>query len=1018
MEFCLLGPLLVRNGESAVSIRPGKQQALLAALVLSANRPVVVDEIAEVLWGSNPPAAADGTIRTYVLRLRQALGDAERARLRAAPNGYVISVSPGELDVTRFEALARSVAAAVRNGRWQSAAADARGALALWRGEPLADIGSAFLVTREVPRLAEMRLQLLQTRIEADLLLGRPAAVVTELAQLADANPLREQLHALLMLALYRCGRQAEALAAFQKARQVLVEEVGAEPGTELREMHQRILRGDPVLSGPGPDSVPGIITMNAVTMNAAAPVIPRELPAPVPRFTGRRNELAILDGLIAQDLEDGPGTVVISAIGGIAGVGKTALAVHWAHQAAERFPDGQLYVNLHGYDPGQPVPAADALARFLRSLGVLGQDIPAEEEERSARYRSLLAGKQMLVVLDNASTADQVRPLLPGDPGCAVLVTSRDTLAGLVAADGACRVDLGPLPLPEAVALLRSLIGGRADDDPEATAQLAGLCAGLPLALRIAAELAVARRPVPLRELAAELAADRLDCLDADEDPAGIRAVFSWSCRQLPGDVARAFALAGLHPGEDLDVHAVAALAGTTAGQARRAMSRLHRASMVQVSGPGRYTMHDLLRAYAREQAAARDTDGSCHRALTCLFDFYLAAAAAATDLAFPAVAHRRPRVAAVAADLPAMADPGEARAWLDQERANLVAAAVHSAGHGWVRHAADLAATLYRYLITGGHLPEAETIFASLLPAARQCGDLAAEAGALYGLGSIGIEKGRLRDAAGHCQAALELYRRCGDRTGQALALHNLGVAAHLQNSDRSAAGYYREAVAAYEDTGDRLGAATASCNLACVEIAQGSLDQASVLLQRALPVFRDQKDQQREAEALSYTGELRRRRGELTQAAALFEQALAIYRTIDYPYGIANALRYLGEVSLDQRDFQQAISYLQQALTLFRQTGDQFGEVFALRTLARTLHQAGRPAAARTELVTALNLATQTGNTHQLASTHQDLAESQHHDGQDEQARYHWQQALTLYTQLSAPEADHIRAQLGTG
>jgi transcriptional regulator with XRE-family HTH domain len=351
---------------------------------------------------------------------------------------------------------------------------------------------------------------------------------------------------------------------------------------------------------------------------------VPCELPGRVRHFTGRAPELAELSDMSAGGEVR---TVAICVVGGPAGAGKTALAVHWAHQAAARFGDGQLHVNLRGYDPGEPVAVADVLAGFLRALGVPGPEIPDETEQRAALYRSRLAGRRVLVVLDNARDAEQVRLLLPGGLPCVAVVTSRDALAGLVAADGAIRLDLDVLPLADAVALLRSLIGPRADADP-ATAQLAGLCARLPLALRIAAELAVARPAVPLAELAAEVEADRLDCLDAGEDRTDVRAVFSWSLRELPGEMAGAFALAGLHPGKDLDVYAAAALTGTTPGQARRILGRLHRASLVQATGPGRYGMHDLLRAYAREQAAAGDCDGHSQTALARLFDYYLDAA------------------------------------------------------------------------------------------------------------------------------------------------------------------------------------------------------------------------------------------------------------------------------------------------------------------------------------------------------------------------------------------------------
>jgi hypothetical protein len=339
----------------------------------------------------------------------------------------------------------------------------------------------------------------------------------------------------------------------------------------------------------------------------------------------------------------------VISAIGGTAGVGKTALAVHWAHRVAGRFPDGQLYVNLRGYDPDQPVPAADALRGLLRSLGVPGQDIPPETAERAAHYRSLLAGRRVLVVLDNARSADQVRPLLPGNPACAVVVTSRDALSGLVARDGAARLDLEVLALAEAVALLRTLIGARVDAEPEAAAELASQCCRLPLALRVAAELATSRTGRSLASLTAELAdlGARLDLLEADSDPlTQVRTVFSWSCRQLDAETAQAFRLLGLHPGPDLEPYAAAALAGTTVHQAQRILAALTRAHLIQPVSPGRHGMHDLLRGFARELSATWDGGQEQHAALTHLLDHHLHTAAVAMDIMFPAERQRQPRI------------------------------------------------------------------------------------------------------------------------------------------------------------------------------------------------------------------------------------------------------------------------------------------------------------------------------------------------------------------------------------
>jgi tetratricopeptide (TPR) repeat protein/transcriptional regulator with XRE-family HTH domain len=745
----------------------------------------------------------------------------------------------------------------------------------------------------------------------------------------------------------------------------------------------------------------------------SAERVTPRELPAPVGHFSGREAELDQLSEMAASSCGR---ALVICAVGGTGGVGKTALAVQWAHRVADRFPDGQLYVNLRGYDPDQPVAPTDALAGLLRTLGVPGTDVPDGAQDRARLYRSRLAGRRMLVLLDNARDGEQVRPLLPGDPGCVTVVTSRDTLAGLVATDGARRLDLDVLPLADAVGLLRSLIGPRAEQDPAAAAELAGLCARLPLALRIAAELAAARREVTLRDLAAELAASQLDLLNAGEDRADLRAVFSWSYRQLDDGAAEAFALAGLHPGPELDAHAAAALTGTSAELAGRVLGRLYRVSLVQAASTGRYCMHDLLRAYACEQAAERDTEGRCQQALTRLFDYYLTAAGAAMDVLYPAEAHHRPRIARAAAVVPSMAGEADALAWLDRERSNLVAVVAHCAQHGWLRHATGLAGTLFRYLMTGSHLPEVLTINRHALLAARQSSDPAAEASALNALGGMDFMRGRYRDAADRFRSALELYRRCGDRVGEARILHNLGISEHHLHNHQSAADYCRSALSAYEDAEDSLGAARALTDLAAAETDLGCYTQAADHLERALPILRDARDHVREAIALGRIGELNVLRGQLTLAADCFEQALALSRRVDHRTGIADQLLNLGEVSLHQGKYQQAIGRLRQATALYREIGQQGGETVALRTLAEALQADGQPAAARAELETASRLAAETGNTYLQASAHRELAENYDVSGEDKQALYHWQRALTLYTELGAPEADQVRSRLG--
>jgi transcriptional regulator with XRE-family HTH domain len=467
--------------------------------------------------------------------------------------------------------------------------------------------------------------------------------------------------------------------------------------------------------------------------------VVPRQLPGPVRHFIGRENELAALTELVGQ-----PGAaraaMVISVIGGTAGVGKTALALSWARQVAGKFPDGQLYVNLRGYAPGPPMAAADALTAFLRALGVPNHDIPADAEERAAQYRGLLATRRILVMLDNARDVEQVRPLLPGASASAVVVTSRDSLAGLVARDGAQRLDLDLLPPADAVTLLHALIGEQAGSDRAATKALADRCCRLPLALRVAAELSASRPAIPIAALVAELADQHrtLDLLAAGGDPGtAVRAVFSWSYQHLDDSAARTFRLLGLDPGAELDVYAAAALANVTVGQAGYALDRLARAYLIHDAGPGRYALHDLLRAYAREVAIGHDREEERRAALTRLLDHYLYTAAVAMNSLHPVERHRRLHIVPPATPAVVLASPAAAKGWLDSHRACLVAVITHAAGNGWPGHAVRLAAVLSRYLRSGSHYCESVTIHSTARHAAQHLGGTAAEATALTDLG-----------------------------------------------------------------------------------------------------------------------------------------------------------------------------------------------------------------------------------------------------------------------------------------
>lgn len=1010
MEFRLLGPMEVRCDGAVLPIAAGKQRAVLAALLLSAGRVVGPEELAEALWGAWPPSSAKVTVQNYMVRLRKALGATERSRISTVPGGYMIRVADHELDVSRFEALLDAAQKSARQQAWQIAAARAAEALGLWRGSPLADAGSELLTAREVPRLTEMRVQATEAWLEAELQLGRGAATVGELRRLARTYPLRERVYRLLMLALCQDHRQGEALMVYQQARRVLVTELGVEPGVDLQELHQRILTADPALvrrqSGPTAAAI-------ATELRVA-----RQLPAGVQYFIGRAAELAalrtMLDRLGQQELR----SVVIAAISGTAGVGKTALAVTWAHQVTDRFPDGQLYVNLHGYDSERPVAPGDALAGFLRALGVAGPDVPAETAERAVVYRSLLAERRMLVLLDNAGSADQVRLLLPGTPSAMVVVTSRDALAGLVARDGAWRLDLGLMPPEEAAELLRMLIGSRAANEPAATAALASQCCQLPLALRVAAELAASHAGVPLADLVTELADRqlRLDRLNAGGDAdTAVRAVFSRSYQDLSSRAARAFRLSGLHPGADLDSYAAAALFAADLRQASDLLETLTRAHLMLREQPGRYEMHDLLRAYAFELACATDGEEQQRAALTRLFDHYLHTAAAAMDVLRPSERHRRPRVPAAGSPGPSMVDGSAARAWLDAERPNLLAAAAHASAHGWPDHAIRLAATLHRYLDTGGHYPEAVAIHGYARDAAHRLNEAGAEANALTSLGIIDIRRGRYQQAAELLRQALTLYREAGDRTGEARVLANLAGIDMWRGRYPEAAELLRQALTLFREAGDRTGEARAVGTLGGVELRQGRYQQAASHQQQALDLYRQIGDPAGEARTLNNLGGVERRLGHYQQAASHHEQALALYRQAGDRSGVAYSLGNLGGLYLRQGRYEQAASHLQQALAICRQTGDLPTEAYSLTYLGDVHLRQGRHEQATSHHQQALDLFRETGDPAGEALARSGLGEAFLAVSRPDRAGIEFTQALILARRIGDKDAQ-VRASDG--
>jgi tetratricopeptide (TPR) repeat protein/transcriptional regulator with XRE-family HTH domain len=667
----------------------------------------------------------------------------------------------------------------------------------------------------------------------------------------------------------------------------------------------------------PAGDESPGA---GAGGLSLQPVIVPRQSPAPVASFVGRQAELGRLAEVLA-----GPARArmaVVSAVAGTAGVGKTALVLHWAHQVADQFPDGQLYVNLRGYDPGRPMPAADALARFLRSLGLPGQHIPAEEEERSARYRSLLSGKRVLVILDNAASVQQVRPLLPASPGSLVLVTSRRQLSGLAAADGAQLLTLDVLSHAEAVQMLAARLGtARAAAEPGAVDRIAGLCACLPLALAVAAARAAARPGFPLAASAAELAdwAGRLDALDAGDPGSSVRAVFSWSVRQLSGEAARMFRLLGIHPGPDITVPAAASLAGRGQPPARRLLGELARAHLIDEHVPGRYAFHDLLRAYAAEQARHTGSQAGRDAAIGRVLDHYLHTAAGAARLLKPSkepVALIPPRPGAAASQ---PADHRQALAWFQAEHQVLLAAVTLAAGSGFDAHAWQLPWAMAPFLQARGHYQECAATQRTALAAATRLGDTAAQAlcGRLLGVASINL--GDHVQARGHYASSLTLYQRLGDRLGAAKIHQNLGVLAERQGRYADALGHTEQTLRLYQAIGDQASEAEALNNVGWCHVLLGDYQQARVFCRQALTLCAEAGYRRLEGNAWDSLGYAEHHLGNLAEAVACYQRALSLCQEWGDRLTEADTLTHLGDTCHAAGQQAQARQAWQQALAI---------------------------------------------------------------------------------------------------
>ena len=916
MEFRVLGRLRVLHDGREVDLGAPKQRLLLAVLLARAGDVVSTAALVRALWGPEPPKSAADNAYLYVSRLRRALGE-QRLVGGKRRGGYALDVRPDEVDAVRFGELATEGEEALRRGDARLAARLLRQGLGFWHGEPYGDLADEPALRGEITRLTERRLRAIERRVEADLELGRTGELVDELTALVEKYPYREGFAAQLMRVLHRSHRQAEALAVYRRAQAILRAQLGIDPGGELREVLREVLAGG---------TVP---TRRA----ARGRSVPAQLPADVGDFVGRDEDLAWLTGHV----EDGV-AVPLMTVSGTAGIGKTALAVHWGHREAHRFPDGQLFVDLRGFGPGLPVEPATALAGFLHALGATPDSVPATVPEASAMYRSMIAGRRMLVLLDNAVDVEQVRPLLPGAGGSVVVVTSRERLTGLVARDGGRRLTLDVLAPATSLRLIEHIVGAeqvRAETD--AATSLATLCGHLPLALRISAANILDAGTVG-EYVAALGAGTRMSMLAVDRDEhSGVRAAFGYSYAALAPLTRRALRRLGLVAGPDFTPAALAALLEVPEADAADAIAQLVAAHLATPAAPGRFRMHDLLREYARERAFADDEPADRSAAAHRLHGHYVTHTRAAAHALDP-VGLRLPL------DEPENLDTGEegARAWFDRELPNLVAAIV-SAESGepvWL-----LADALRHHFWKQQNATDARAVARAGLTAAQAAGDRFGVAAMRLSLGLAGVTTGGRAESVAAMHAAADEARAIGWRQGEAAALGRLGDA-HIDLGELTEAGaYLRAALAINTEIGWIGGQADNHNGLGGVELQQGRPDTAATHYAEALTRYRAAGATGGAAVAIHNLATIDADRGRLPAAAAGYHRAIELYRRVGRVDGEAFALICLAGVQRDTGELDLAGANARAALALLDETDDVYFRPVALHTLGSTERVLGR-------------------------------------------------------------------------
>ncbi|WP_158578416.1 AfsR/SARP family transcriptional regulator [Spongiactinospora rosea] len=1032
MEFRILGSVEMWAEGQMRDLGTAKERYVLAILLLTPGQPVLIENIIDWVWGDTPPTNARGNLYTYVHRLRGRIGD-DKAVLRRS-GGYVLNVDPEQIDLHRFHRLNDRARTLAHVGNTDEALRLFNEAAELWRGEPLSGLHGEWISTIRTSLESDHQAAT-KMRLQLELDAGHHTEVLGELYRLVDGHPYDESFIEQLMIALYRCGRQRDALETYHRMSHRMVEQLGTDPAPSLRAMYQRILRGDPELAAP---HIPPPAPSAPVTQN---------LPRDIPDFTGREADLRHL----YEALDTGLTAVTIEAIDGMAGIGKSALAIHAAHALADRYKDGRWFLSLRAHDPNHPpLSPAEGLQILLRDIGENPRRIPEGLEPRAALWRARLAERRMLIVLDDAADADQVRPFLPGAPGCLVLITSRRRLTGL---EGIRPLSLDVLAPHDASLLFRRIVG---HDRPLAAPdvnRLVQLCGHLPLAVTIMADRLRHRPARAVGDFVTRLSQDRLAEMHTGDND--LTSTFELSYRELSRPRQRAFRRLSLHIGADFTAASAAAMIGSDLRTAERALEELLDHHLIQEPHSGRFRFHDLLREYARRRASEEESPGELRHVVHRLLDFYLYTADQADRALYP---HRRRTALWIArppADPLPVSDPDSAAEWLRTERDNLLSCAYHAAEHGLPSHTVNLSIALATYLERSAHWADAARLHETARRLSQKTGDRGATAHVELELSLIRSRTGRYHDAMELAQHGLTTFRALGDLHGEADVLCHLSRVCWHTGRSRLSLAYADKALNLYQHTKDRYGEGKAHLHRGIALFHLGRTEEAASAFQRSLDIVRVTKDRATMALALNNLGDLELDRGNLQRALDLFRESLATLRAAGWRQNEAVALNNIANVLRRQGALQEALYFYRQALSEYQATGDRrnetdahnnigasylllnlvsealthfhkaltvaeeigdpYGQALALRGLGDGRQRHGQYDLAYETYERALAIAREVDNPLLQAGCLQGLGEALLHTKGRDQAEIHWREALAIYERLGSPEAEAVRASL---